>query len=145
MKARVAVERQWAAACVADPWRRHVMLKYLVAYQVPAELVRFDDERALLMLRAVVSSVHAHQPVTVQTVAAHLAEHDFSLDSMEAVHFVGELVESIPADVDVERLALALIRAMGIRLPEHEITDSLRDPYGLRAELMRARKVREVR
>lgn len=145
MTARTSLERQWAALIVRRPSARHILLKYLRAYGIEGHWVRFDDPQAALMVRAVQLLTYRNWTVTAADVAAYLARHDFNLTADEAAAFIDTALSDLPADVDADRLALALLAAMGIRFPEHDIRDYLRDPLGLRAERMQARKARAHR
>jgi hypothetical protein len=145
LNARHAIERQWAALVVRQPAARHILLKWMRAYQIEPFWFRVEDTRAALMLRAVITlGVHNH-PVNIPSVAAYLARYDFALTSEEALQFVAGLVDALPADVDAERMALAMLAAMGITFPEPEVTEYLSDPYGRRADIMQTRKVRVQR
>jgi hypothetical protein len=142
VNARHALERQWAALIVRQPAARHILLKYLRTFGIPGDQVRFDDPQAALILQAVQSLTYRNLRVTQPDVAAHLAARDFSLSADDAAQFVADLVDALPAEVNVERLALAVIEAQGIQLPTHEVAEHLVDPYGARSEIMLARKVR---
>jgi len=139
-----ALERQWAAVVLRRPAMRHVLLKWAAAYQIGPELA-FTDERARLVYQGVIRLVYQSQPVTPQAVADHLARYAFDLDTVTANQFVAELLDAAALDVDVERLAVRLLGAKGIHLPDDEVNEALTDPYGLRAEKMKARKVRARR
>jgi hypothetical protein len=139
-----ALERQWAAVVLRRPSLRHVLLKWAAAYQIGPELA-FTDERARLVYQGVIRLVYQNQPVTPQAVADHVARYAFDLDAASANQFIAELLDSSALDVDVERLAVRLLDAKGIHLPDDEVNETLTDPYGLRAEKMKSRKVRARR
>ena len=145
MNARTATERQWAAACVRQPGLRHVLLKYLRAFGIDGYWVRLEDPQAALVYRAVLSLTMNRQMVTVQAVAEYMGERDFSMTVREAGLFLDGLLSALPMHLDAERLALALLAAMGITPPANEVADYLHDPYGRRAQLMLVKKVRGAR
>lgn len=142
MNSRQTLERQWAALVVRQPAARHILLKWLRAYQIEPHWFQIEDARAALMLRAIVTLTANNDPINVRSVAAYLARHDFTLSADEALHFVDGQVEALPETVDVERLALALLTAIGITFPEPEVAEYLSDPYGRRADAMMARKLK---
>lgn len=145
MNARHTTERQWAALIVRQPAARHVLLKWLAAYRIEPHWFQIEDAQASLMLRAVITLSANNDFINVRSVAAYLARHDFTLTADEAMRFVSDQVAALPDDVDVERLALAVLAAMGITFPEPEVAEYLSDPYGQRADVMKARKVRVQR
>jgi hypothetical protein len=145
VNARHATERQWAALIVRQPATRHILLKWMRAYQIEPHWFQIEDERAALMVRAVITLAVHNDPINARSVAAYLARHDFALTSEEALRFVSVQVDALPADVDVERMALAVLTAVGITFPEPEVVEYLSDPYGRRADIMQARKVRVQR
>lgn len=145
MNARHATERQWAALIVRQPAARHILLKWLRAYQIEPHWFQIEDPQASLMQRAVITLIAHNDPVNVPSVAAYLARYDFTLTGEEALRFVSAQVDALPGDVDAERMALAMLAAVGITFPEPEVAEYLSDPYGRRAEKMQARKVRVQR
>jgi exosome complex RNA-binding protein Rrp42 (RNase PH superfamily) len=142
VNARHALERQWAALIVRQPAARHVLLKWLAAYRIDPHSFQIEDAQASLMVRAVITLNAAGHPIDTRSVAAYLAGHDFSLTADEAVTLVTDLVTALPEQVDVERMALAVLATMWITFPEPDVADYLADPLGRRADLMQARKVR---
>lgn len=145
MNSRAVLERQWAALIVRQPAARHILLKWLRAYRIEPHWFQIEDPQASLMLRAVITLNANADPIDTQSVAAYLAGHDFTLTAHEAAALVSDLVAGLPDQVDVERLTLAMLREMGVTFPEPDITEYLSDPYGRRADLMLARKVRVQR
>lgn len=142
MNSRHALERQWAALIVRQPAARHILLKYLRAFNIEGYWVRVDDPQAALILRAVQLLIYRHERVTPSSVAEHLAAYDFTMSPSEALQFVERLVANLPPDVDAERLALAVLAAWEIAMPEPVLIEYAADPYGRRADLMQSRKVR---
>jgi len=145
VNARIATERQWAALIVRQPAARHTLLKWLRAYSIEPHWFQFEDPHAGLIYRAVMSLIYTGDPVSAGAVAAYLAGHDFTMTPGEARTFIDGLLSGLPEQVDVERMALATLAAMGITFPEHDVNDYLIDPLGRRAELMISRKVREFK
>lgn len=145
INAVTALERQWAAVVLRNQGMRHVILKWAAVYHIAPEMLRFEDDKARIVYTGVCQLVYQNQPVTPAAVAAHLARYSFDLDETGANQFVTELLDATDPGVDVEQLAVRLLSAKGIHLPADEVNDYLTDPYGLRAEQMRARKVRPLR
>lgn len=145
MNSRHAIERQWAALIVRTPAARHILLKWLRALNVEGYWVRFEDPQASLIVQAVIDLSHGTTHPTSLDVAAYLAGRDFSMTTDEARQFVDGLIEDLPGDVDTDRLALAILAANDIRVPDYVVSEHLTDPYGKRANIMQARKVRAVR
>ena len=146
MNARTSLERQWAGLIVRQPAARFVLTKWLRSYGIEPHWLHFDDPHAALIIQAVIELRAMHgQPVTVESVAQFVGERDFTLTTDEAARFVRELVDNVADDVDVERMALSVLDSMHITFPEHEVNEYLTDPYGLRAERMKARKVKAWR
>lgn len=142
MNSRQTLERQWAALVVRQPAARHILLKWLRAYRIEPHWFQIEDAQASLMLRAIITLSAHNDPINVPSVAAYLARHDFTLSADEALAFVSTQVDALPERVDAERMALALLGAIGITFPEPEVADYLADPYGKRADVMMARKVK---
>lgn len=140
-----ALERQWAAVVLRNPGMRHVLLKWAAAYHLTPEMLRFEDDKARIVYTGVCLLAYQNQPVTPAAVAARLTRCAFDLDGAGANQFVAELLDMADQGVDVERLVVRLLGAKGIHLPADEVNDYLTDPYGLRAEQMRARKVRSLK
>lgn len=145
MNSRVAIERQWAGLAVRQPAVRHVLLKWLRAYGIDGSAVHFTDPLAGAIYRAVMFHVYSNEPVTSASIGAEIARRDFTRTVDESIAAVTACVAAVPTDVDVERLALAVLTAMRIVLPVHEVTEYLIDPLGLRAAKMTARKAKWTR
>jgi len=146
VNARTALERQWAGLIVRRPAARFVLTKWLREFDIEPHWVHFDDPLAAQVIRAVIELRSMHgQPITPENVGQIVGERSFDLTPGEAVTAVRELADNVADDVDVERMALSVLDSMHITFPEHEVNEYLTDPYGLRAERMKARKVKAWR